>query len=351
MPLFSAFTPFGLLELSAQPSRAESIYRSIVAQQGGDGVNFSFAEGSRQDCTAYAQAMGLARASWAVAAAGNQMAPLKTTWMLNEREKEYGLFPAPTDTMTERRLALYARRQLPAGCSTVALTSALSTLMGSDFIALRATASAERLNWPTSLGDQPMNLRAPDEFPKPFRILECVSITGITQRIDYEITNAPISIKVTRNVGPRGAASQEQATVVSIVSTPGALLQVGDFAVIGADNTGTAEVVEVTAVSPAGADPHWFEAIFTNAHDPNALCRTGPFPLWTSNQRSLLVVMTPEAAVDPEKRRKVHELMNRAAHATTSWDIAASSDGVTTGPFTLDLSPLDATTFDVVTFP
>lgn len=318
-----------MLACSGKPSRAESIYRSIVAQQGGDGVNFDFSAGTRQECTAYAQAMGAARASMAVVAAGNQQRSSKTSWMLGEKEREYGLIPAPRDDIPARQAALEARKAAPAGSAIGPLAGALSTLLGSVFLGLRLTKQGEITTWPTNLGDQPMNLRPSTDFPKIFQLVDAVSLVGAPSTVAYGTVVLPLNA---RFIGS-------------------GILYPGDVVVVGTDNPATAERVTVTATGFQGEIQRTFTATFAKAHDPGSFMRVGDYPLWVSNQRHILVILTAAGAVDAETRRKVHELMGRIVHATTTWAIVAGVNATTAGPFILDQSKLDVTSIGQFTFP
>jgi len=70
-----------------------------------------------------------------------------------------------------------------------------------------------------------------------------------------------------------------------------------------------------------------------NLGDQPMLLQPPEYPYWTSSKRHSLVVLTASAAADPEKRRKVHELMGRLARGVSTWDIAAESAPGFAGPF------------------
>jgi hypothetical protein len=97
----------------------------------------------------------------------------------------------------------------------------------------------------------------------------------------------------------------------------------------------TAKTVAINATIPHGFDVVGF---------------THPYPAWRSTKRHSLVVLSVSAAADPEKRRKVNELMQRMARTVSTWDICAGSGSSTTGPFTVGGGLLGITTIGAVSF-
>ncbi|MGK3986908.1 hypothetical protein WME99_27920 [Sorangium sp. So ce136] len=73
MPKPSRSTPCGMLALSSQPSHAEQIYKALVASQGGAYRDAAGRLNPQQEARLYyAQAVALARARYALIAAGDQ---------------------------------------------------------------------------------------------------------------------------------------------------------------------------------------------------------------------------------------------------------------------------------------
>ena len=314
MPLLSCFTPCGMLTLSSEPSHAQPIYETMIASLGGA---FKVTQGTHIEASIYARAMALAELRYLLEHAGGQVTAAGLDEMLGLREEEYEVVPGPADTLAERRAVIAARKLLSRGARRESIEGALSALLGSLFVGLRACPPAEILNTPTTLGDQPANLQLPTVRRCLYRLTTAIS-TGL---------GAPQSVAFTA------------------VDPPGAVPLVGDVIVIEPEIDGITERVTVTAV--AGST---LTATFTNPHTAAALATSAPYPYWTGTQRASLIFVTDAAAIDPETRRKLNELLERMMRAPSTWAIVQGT-GASAGPFTLDASPLDATPFDALTIP
>lgn len=318
--LFSDLTPLELYELSGEAPIAERIYDALVASFG-DQFDMAVGE-SRQEAWCYAEALGTARAAVCQESAALQNLPDWVDELLPVREDEYGIRPAWNATFSER-VDEYRRRMVRPGTWTAnAITALLSELLGTDFIAYRPTPVAEAARFPTLCGTTPMNLQAPTVARKIVRLLRPVSSTGL-QPVLYEVVALP-------------------ADAVSTASTN---LVPGDALVVEPEIEGIAERVTVTAVTTS---PATFSASFSKAHTDGCLAFTQPFPHWVSTKRHSLVVLTPEAAVDPAKRRVVDMWMRRMVRASSTWDIVSSADEIVTDSFSIGVSPLGATAFGAV---
>jgi len=316
MPKLSRFSPCGMLTLSSQPSHAEQIYKALVASQGDAYRDGKGQLNPRQEARLYAQAMGLARARYALLAAGNQQFARHAWDLLPVQEREHGLIPRPGETLGERRGALAARMLLPAGASQTNVENALRELLGDDFVAYRPTPASEAALYPANLGDQPMLLQPPEVARKLCR-LEQVIATGL---------GAPQEVAYSDVLDPKPTATGAE------------VLAVGDRVLVEPENDALAEVVTVEAarvVIFSEIDDYQirFTATFTKPHQAGAVLTTAPYPYWTSTKRHSLVVLTASAAADPETRRKVNELMSRLARGVSTWDIAAESAPGVAGPF------------------
>ncbi len=314
MPLPSAFTPTGLFELSSDPGHAEAIYDTMIASLGGA---FNVTVGTHVEASIYARAMALAELRYLLEHAGDQITAAGLDEMLGLREEEYEVVPGPSDTLAERRAVIAARKLLSRGARREAVEAALSALLGSAFVGLRACPPAEIVNTPVTLGSQPANLQLPT-----------------VRRCLYRLTTA-ISIGI----------GTPQSVAFTAVDPPGAVPLVGDALVIEPEIDGIAERVSVTAVASGS-----LTATFNNPHTAACLATSAPFPYWTGTQRASLIFVDDMAAIDPETRRKVHELMERITRATSTWAVVQGT-GASAGPYTLDVSPLDATPFTALTIP
>lgn len=281
MPLFSAFTPFGHLAFSGRKSHGESIYAALK-DNFGDTFDLDSA-GSHQGARLYALAMCLADAQYQLDRAGNNRNPETATELLALLEHDYQVSPPPTATLPQRRAVLAALRKISQGNSRGAIEAALTILLGSDFIEYRTTALADVVTWPSSPGTVGVFAR-PDAQKKAFKLTEAISITGIPLTVHYTAiggSEAPVPSE-TYCVDPDSRnPSIEQITI----------------------STATATTITAT---------------FEKSHEPGA-CMVRPLPLWVSNQRTDVAVVSLAAATDPETRRKVNELLGKALRSVSQW--------------------------------
>lgn len=319
MPLLSAFTPLGVLRLQSTPSEAEKIYRSLIAGLGKD--NYAVTPGSREDGWCYAMARCLAVARLTLIHAGKQIDPSCVYEYLADREAEWQIVPGPDDTILERRATLAARKLLPRGARREAVVDALQTLLGGAFVWYRTTKPAEIDTWPASAGAQPMNLQLPSVERKRLSITQPISIgLGSPQSVRYQLADA---------------------------AQPALLA--GDELVVEPENPARAE--PVTVLSLSAGPPATFRATFNGPHDTGCLGTTMPWPAWASSQRFDLVILTAAAALDPETRRKLNDLLQRLLRGVSTWGIVQETGPGFAGPFVIGVSPIGATPFGIVTFP
>lgn len=318
MPLLSRYTPLGMLALSSEPSHAETIFDAMVRSQGD-----AYASGGPHEAKLYAQAMGLARGLYELERAGNQQFPASASDFFEILEREHGIAPRDGATMAERTAELEARRLLPGGASQANVEQALAALLGDDFVAYRPTPVDEMVLYPAEIGLSPMNLAPPEVVRKRLAIATPISTgLGAPQQVAYLETQTE--------------TEDEQL-----------LAQVGDVLVVG-PGTATEERVTVEAVSDT-VDGHLFTATFELPHPPGTVAITAPYPMWSSTKRHSLVVVSEAAALDAEKRRRVHDLMRRIARAVSTWDIAGESTPGQTGPFRVGEGLLGVTTIGAIT--
>jgi hypothetical protein len=318
----SAFTPTGLLRLRGEEPLARRLYKATRAVLGPE---LTGEQASLADTFAYALAMAIARSATLVERAFGQMLPGDVTDLLDAQEEEYGLIPSPTASLTSRRRALAARMLLPGGAGRLNVENSLRALLGGRFIAYRTARPSERAVWPADLAGASQNLALPTVARKLVRVVPAVSVgLGAPQAVAY----APVD--------PIPADGDVHT------------LDVGDRVFVEPELLARAELVTVAAL---GADPSGaptLTATFQHAHEPGCLATTAPLPTWTSTQRFSLVVVEALAALDPEVRRQVHELMDRIARGVSTWAIVQATAPHQAGPFILGKSPLGATPLGVV---
>lgn len=319
MPRFSAFTPFGQLRFSARPSDAEQLYKSLKAQVSDPKTGMSpydLTPGTHQEAKLYAQAMGLAAAKATVDRAGNQGNPLKAKELLPSLEEEFLIVPGASDTLLDRQRAVAAKKKLPRGARRESVVDALRTLLGSDFIAYRPVAWSEATIYPADpTSSNQINATRVDIPPKFVRLLEPVTDLG-----------APIWVAYAN--WDRSAGEVTLAT--------------GELVMVQPENTALAERVTIMGVRGSGPTRE-FRAIFTNPHDIDAAVTTMNFPWQFSTSRFAFVIVKTLTAINPEKRRKVDDIMARVARGVSSWTVVqpTAPGALTIGPFSLPV-PLGA---------
>jgi len=335
MPLLSWFTPLGLLKLSGKPSRAQLFYDQMVASVGGQ---LSTDAGTHVEASIYARAMACGRASVLLEHACDQQWPSRALELIPSREREYGLVPAPTDTITDRREALAAARLLPRGACAIVLQELFGAAFGDDFLFVRAAPSDEAVNYPEALGDAPMNLQA-TSVPRKFICL-LDSVTGAApaaHTLRYEALDPNES-----------TVDETQFDITKQIATT--RLLVGDVVVIDSETPTRTEAVAVTAAGVLFSDgdvlndPAYrtFTGVITQTHAAGASATTIPFPLWASSKRHYTIVLTEDAAADAETRRKANELAARVFAGVATWSVGGGA-GSSAGPFTIGVGMLGIT--------
>lgn len=322
MPLFSAFTPFGALAFSSDPSRVEKIYDANIANLNSKvDENFDMKVGTNIEAMIYARSRTQAMARYVVERAYNNANPLKATDTIPLLEKELQLAPAPHDSLQDRRAVISANSLLPNGATLVNVNNALAALLGTDFIYFYITKPADVVNFPVTGGGSPGNFVLPETVIKNYRITSNISaVIGTPIVVEYE---------------------------GFVAGTPPLLN--GDILVVDPAIYGMTERVDVLS-----ATANTFVGTFFQAHDANTFATTAPYPFWQSNQRYVRIVVTAACAQDAELRRKINELMHRILRGVTKWDIVPESPTPgETEVFTigdpvlgrLSYAPLDMTTF------
>jgi len=306
MPLFSAFTPFNMWKFSGAPSRGESVYRSMCAAKS---KAFDLTKGSYQEAKVYSQAMGIARGRYALERAQNQLNPFKCIELLPNLEKDWAVIPSETDTLLDRQAAVAAKMILVRGARREALEDGLTSILGSNFIALRETTNAEALVYTSSS----QNFSRPDIQGKYVQLTSPVTVSD-------------------------GATPFEVSYSAATANDP-VVIQKGDTLTIQPENIGLKEVVTVTS-----ARTGYFTAVYTNPHDVGAYVTSANYVDWMSTKRTFYVIVNANVVLNTSIVRRVNEFMSRACRGLTNWHIVQpTTPGATTiGPFTLDVSPIGA---------
>lgn len=319
---FSAFNGFGLAQFTGDEPMAETVYRALNAATGG-GTAFDVSEGTDMEATNFADAIAIACARRSLERASLNLAPETATEKLPQHEAAFVVSPPKDATIAERRAILAAKNLAARGSRDEAITAALRTLLGSDFVALYVSPQADVERWPSAVGGAPGHYSRVDIPAKTIRLLECVApdfgVSGVAT-VPYENWDT----------------SQADELVV-----------VGEKVLVEAEIPGAAEVVTVTAATGEGTS-RVLAATFTKPHPIGASATTRATPMQFSTRRHMLVVLKIAAAKRPETRRMVNEVMRAIVRGVTTWSIVhESSDGSgVLASITLDVEPLDAVTLD-----
>ena len=331
---YSIYSLYGL----AQYAGGEVAKRLHVTalQLAGDGstkFGISTEPGSFLDDFAFSLAVMAAFAAQKLEQADQQRFARSTTDLLSDQENEWGIVPNPMLNVWKRRRVLAARKKAARGAARGPLETVLQALLGDNYVGIHAMRLNEIGMFPANMGDQPQSLQLPGIERKLIKILPPVSINlGTPQWVAYQPVD-PL---------PHGSLHT---------------LRIGDAVVAQPETLGITETVVVTDLStdatvgsPTFGSPT-FQATFNGVHDPNVDGAVMPYGVWMSTQRSIIVVVRALAAIDPETRRQVHEQLVRTMPTVSTWSIVQQTGFMQAGPFILDLSPLSATPFGVVSVP
>lgn len=323
MGQFSAFDPFGLFDFSAAPGPAEPAYRALVAQQQ-DLLNAD--PGTYVEAKAYASAIAIGCARATIRRGLNQRNPSKAHDRIPTLERDRGIVAPADASPDQRRAVLAAREALVHGSREEALTTDLRAVLGTRLVRLRATAAGERVVWPS--------------FP---------SGVGAYPKADAPLTFGQILDPIVHMLVP--------VTVRFAVLGGGSPPKVGQQITIEPDNNLQAEAVTVAGLDysatalPAslGGMPDLLTVTCSWPKDAGARFHSA-FPILTSTQRELQVIVTTAAARDPETRRQVHEVMARHCKTSTRWQIIETANNTTTGPWVVAVARVGATAVGSLSF-
>jgi hypothetical protein len=191
-----------------------------------------------------------------------------------------------------RRAALVEAKQYNTGGAEPDLLSALSSKLGSDFIAL--------VGFTTTDAGAPPTLDAnliSDKFP----IRTFINGTSIAPAVG----------------GSSATFSYAE------VHGDGVSLTVGDKVMFEGEILGMEELVTITATPSSGNAT----ATFNRPHSIGCTIRAGRWPNKPYLTRYMLVVMSQAASLDPLKRAQVNRIMSRRVTGVTKWSIVAEDPG------------------------
>ncbi len=317
--MFSAFSPFGLLEFSSAEPLAKRIYNAIWANLNNGGRTQNYAQDrGYTDTKVYCWSMALARFLTTARRLDAQIDPDTVLELLAEREAEYRLVVPANATIAQRRAALRVAMQAvpPEGWTKATMQQTLADLLGDAFVELREHASVDIVNVPANPAPGPGNFVSPDTPRKLFRLRESASVhLGESWNWIYENLDGS-------DPSDSEALLEDEVLVVEPTSK----------------TRRERVVVEDELVDNEGV--RFLALTLTKPHEPGVLISTQPWPFWLSNRLHWFVRLTEAGATDAETRRLVDEQMARMTHATATWSILGND-----GPFVLDESLLDITPF------
>jgi len=290
MPFNDAFGFFGHYAFSSKPTHGRSIYESM-SEGMGDSYNQDF--NGLNSARLYANAICMATAQYQIDRAFNNRDVSKATEMIGELEKDYQVTPGPSDTLKQRRDFLSAIIMVSKGNSQGVVERALRTVLGTDFISY---THLDTVPWPVNPNTTSV-FGEPGKHMKQFTLDVCIATTDASIQVPY--------------------------TLVGDSEPPIA----GEMYTIDPDPRKTIEVITIES-----ADSSYFTATFKRSHEPKTVAIT-PYPFWSSERRYSTVVVSLAASQDPEKRRKVNELMSKISRGVSQWAIVSDQ-----GSFVLDSS-------------
>lgn len=302
MTRFSAFSRFGFARFSSRKTYHQIIFETL---RDGQGPGYDPDFNSVQSARLFAAAACLASSQYMLERAYNNANPLKATELLGELEKEYGLIPAQDATLPQRRSELAARVLIIRGAARYAVMDALRLVLGSDFVDYRTSEAPGVYPTTMQLAAKQGTFTTDTTDRKTLRITECISVgLGLPKTVHFTAYDPTETLP---------------------------LLFAGEKLLV--DPAVMRETVTIESVS---ADT--FTATFALPHDALSPATTARVPVWVSTQRHSLIVLTTEAALDPERRRKANDVLKRIMRGVSTWDLCDES-----GPFRVGVGKLGVT--------
>ncbi len=287
MAHYGALTSYGQLTYGAGPTHAKRLYTAMAKAQ----AAFDFEPGTHVEASTYARARCLAAARRYVQSAFEQSDPRKATYGLEKLERDYGMTPAPGDSLDERRAAVLLQRAVQKGPSRPALETALGNFLGAGFIGL-------------TYPETPGPAQGPDGFERP-------ELPHGFWQLDDLVPGATF------------------ATVhYSPLSDHGVKIRPGDRLYVHSNVLASYEEVEVTAVDDVAGT---FSAAFSKVHAAGTPVVTHA-PFYLVGWRNVRVGLTADVLANNRTTRQVRNYLDKALRAVTTYQIVAGS----LVPFTIE---------------
>lgn len=393
MPRFSAFTPCGVLRLSAAPSPGKLFYDQLKQLYGGapdaGRPPFDLTQGTHLEASIYAKARSLARLLMLIQRAGDQYSGLTAYELIPLLEGDLYLTPGPNDSYVTRQRRIDAATKLIPPNNFANVVSGLTAILGDKLLGIRvAPHGVTRVATPVAGASQGCGHYADVRVPmKLLKLVDPVVQTGSLSYVAYQNFDTS-QIPVSLSVGDFVVVQAENSLRVEVVQVQGSWssppVSANGTATTQAPPSGTPTwgankgFVVGQIVLPATPNGFWFQCIvpgttgsteptwppqlgaqvtdgnvtwvavgaatvfsatFQRAHDIGASLIVGNVPLESSTQRFCWIGVAPSAASDRETRRQVDAFMARQARAVSSWAIVS---GTSTGPGTFTAGPLSA---------
>lgn len=285
-----------MLSFSAQPSNAHKIYISMRSAQGND--DGAFREFGYQGAKLYATAMLLGRIAEMYKRILEQHSPKTVTYLLADKELEYGIVPDTSRTDLERRVRLISRYLSGIGASETDLVSGLAILLGSGFIDL-----------------------VPPSDPVFADLIDNFSTTPPTYVNYTDSTKAGKWMLADHDWG----ANSGFLRAVLICGEPPI---VGDIFVFGSHNETITQKCVVTHVEVITTGEHLGKYLldFSGVVKPveaNQGFTTSAYPIWSTGRRRFLIGISDDVRLNADTVADMNAYMERSARAVDVWDKSA----------------------------
>lgn len=317
MPVFSAFTPFGMLRFSSRKPRAQRVYEQMIGNYGPDVGSKTGHIGAHT----YAQSMGIASLQFAGDRARNQIVPSKTTDLQADLEREMLYTPALGATDATRRAELADLMTIKPAGTLAAVQAALTAALGSDFVSikqLKAVGENQNVSEPSAPGVYPAWLQ-------PWS--EAIFVGTARSNTDYP-ANAPVYRYSLTCYGKSGTDPLFSYTALD-AGAPDLLNNQSILIAPEADQVAHA-TVSTTGPSSFLAVRDWDTGIYTVGKTYIGV--VGVYNNHVSWHHHILIYVRNGMASDSALRTKVNRLMRTYAQYGTSWDIAHYADPAVTTP-------------------
>jgi hypothetical protein len=285
MSQFDAFSPFGVFRFSSRKSPLRKIYEQMKEDLG------PALQGPVNDALVYAASCGLGLAQLQQEAAAAQDDPNRVSYLLSELEKDYQLYPSPTDSDNARRAALKVRINIARGSTVANVNNGLRDIIGSGFIVAycRWGGPVDECDFPGMGSSNPPYI-APPSSPRRY-------------------------VKTANRV-----FAGQQTVYYDVKSSDGNPITIGDRVTVDPGKHGRHETVTVTA-----ATQYTFTATFTKAHEGGALATTASFPYWGSWACHTIVRVTSDVLDNPTLLAKINEFMDGIMTCVSTWDVVTGN--------------------------